>query len=392
MNETIPAGHEPTQRVSLRWKLAGLALVALAVMLGMASLHRSGAGQNPPAAAAKTVPVVAGRAATRDMAIRVTGIGSVTPINVVDVKARVDGQLMRIAYREGDEVPAGRLLAQIDPRPYEATLAQAVALRAKDDAQLVNARSDLARQATLSKAGAGTVQAYDAAKAQAGALQATVAQDDAAIRSAQLNLQYSRIVAPVAGRVGLKQVNLGAMVHASDTTGIVTVTQMAPISVIFTLPQDALAPVLAGQHGGQLPVSVYTRDGASHIVDGTLVFVGSSVDQTTGQFQLRANFANGDRMLWPGDFVSVRVLVRLDRGATVVPDQAVQTSETGRYVYTLTPGGVAEMRTVKAGASVDGFTEILAGLKPGDAIVVSGQSRLSPGAKVAVRGQYGARS
>ncbi len=386
MNDLDKSPLQPPLRVPLKWKLLALAVLALTLALpfGEGFLLR---GQRVKAApvAPKSVPIVARRVATRDMPIWVSGIGSVTPINVVDVKTRVDGQLTRLAFTEGDEVPAGRLLAQIDPRPYAAVLAQAQASRARDLAQLANARQDAARTAALSQAGAGTAQAADAAKAQAAALQATVANDDAAVSAAQLNRQFTQITAPVAGRVGLRQVNLGSIVHASDTTGIVTVTQLAPISVLFSLPQDALSAVLGGLRNGTLPVAVYSRDGANHIVDGRLVFVGSTVDQSTGQFQLRAEFANGDRALWPGAFVSARVLVRTDRGATAVPDQAVQTSETGRFVYILKPGGIADVQPVKVGPSVGGFTEILAGLRPGETIVVAGQSRLSPGAHVVVQ-------
>lgn len=381
MTDPVPSDHQSRRRLPLRWKVAGLSLAAMAIVAGAALIHGGGSSSKasaPPPA----VPVVTGRVGRRDMPIWISGVGSVTPINVVDVKARVDGQLMRLAFAEGDEVTAGHLLAQLDPRPYEAALALARAQRAKDNAQLANARLEVTRTAALSQAGAGTTQAYDAARATAAALAATVAADDAAIRTAALNVEFSSVTAPIAGRVGLRQVNLGSMVHASDTAGIVTVTQMAPISVIFTLPQDALAGVVAGEKQGPLTVAVYSRDGASHIVDGRLVFVGSTVDQTNGQFQLRATFGNGDRILWPGEFVSARVLVRTDHGATVVPDQAVQTSETGRYVYGLDAARKAVMRTVTVGASVGGYTEIRSGLKPGEAIVVSGQSRLSVGTPV----------
>lgn len=382
MNETEHAPHQDRPRLPLHWKLAGLSMLAVATIAGFAVYDSGQSGTAKADASAKPIPVVTGIVTTRDMPIWISGIGSVAPLKVVDVKARVDGQIMRLAFNEGDEVQAGRLLAQIDPRPYQAVLAQAQAARARDMAQLVNARQEVSRTGALSQAGAGTTQSYDAAKAQAAALQATVAADDAAIAAARLNVEFAGIVAPIAGRVGLRQVNQGSMVHASDTTGVVTVTQMAPISVLFTLPQDSLGEVLTGQRSGALPVSVYSRDGASHIVDGRLLFVGSNVDQTNGQFQLRAEFGNGDRALWPGEFVSARVLVRTDRGVAVVPNQAVQTSETGRYVYAVKSDGTAEVRNVKAGPAVDGFTEILSGLKPGEKIVVSGQSRLSAGAPV----------
>jgi multidrug efflux system membrane fusion protein len=189
----------------------------------------------------------------------------------------------------------------------------------------------------------------------------------------------------VAGRVGLRQVTLGSMVHASDTSGLVTVTQMTPISVIFSLPQDALAQVLAGQKNGTLPVAVYARDGTGHLADGQLAFIANAVDQTNGQVQLRALFTNTKRELWPGTFVQARVLVRTDKQATVVPDTAVQTSETGSFVYVLGADGTANQRKVITGPSMEGFTEIASGLNIGETVVTGGQMRLSPGAKTTAR-------
>lgn len=378
MSDIEPA--RPAGRIRLRWKVVALIALAALVIIGARLFHLG--KREKPAAPPPAIPAVLGRVGTRDMPIWLTGIGSVTPINVVDVKARVDGMLVRVDFREGEEVPAGRLLALIDPRPYAALLAQARATRAKDAAQLVNANQEVTRTTTLAQAGAGTKQAADAAVATAAALRATVAADDAVIRQAALNLRFCRIEAPIAGRVGIRQVNPGSIVHASDTTGLVTVTQMAPISILFALPQDALPAILDGQRKAPLPVAAYSRDGSTHLVDGSLTFVGSAVDPTTGQFQLRANFVNAARTLWPGEFVSARALARTDRAAVVVPDQAVQTSEQGRFVYVVGSDRKVAMRSVRAGPSVNGFTEILSGLRPGETIVISGQSRLSPGSLV----------
>lgn len=335
-------------------------------------------------ATAAAVPVVAGAASVRDVPIWLSGIGTVTPINVVDVKVRVDGQLESVAFTEGQEVVAGRALAQIDPRPYQATLAQAEANRHKDLAQLANARLEVIRAGKLASAGAGTSQNFDAMKAQDAALQAAVAADQAAIDAARLNLEFTRIVSPLDGRVGLREAYPGSIVHASDTTGLVTVTQMAPISVMFTLPQDELAAVVQAQRVGDLPVAIDSRDGSRHIADGRLVFINSTVDPATGQIQLKAAFDNADRALWPGEFVSARVLARTDRAAIVVPAQAVLIGETGPYVYVLRPDNAVAAQTIKAGQSVDGFTEILTGLAPGQAVVLGGQSRLRPGSHITV--------
>ncbi|WP_245653845.1 efflux RND transporter periplasmic adaptor subunit [Novosphingobium rosa] len=383
--------HGPQQRLSAPWKMASLGALAVAMATGTL-LYHGHATKAAAAASSTAMPVATGMVTRRDMPVWLTGVGSVAPINVVDVKARADGQLARLFFAEGDEVKAGQLLAQIDPRPYQAALMQAQAMQAKDSAQFGNARRDATRTAALAQAGAGTMQTADAAQAQAATLKATVAADTAAVRAARLNLDFASVRAPVAGRVGLRQVTLGSMVHASDTTGLVTVTQMAPISVIFSLPQDALGQVLAGQKHGVLPVAVYARDGSGHLADGQLAFVANAVDQTNGQFQLRALFTNTKRELWPGTFVQARVLVRTDRQAMVVPDTAVQTGETGSFVYVLAADGTANPRKVTTGPSMEGFTEIASGLKVGETVVTGGQMRLSPGAKTTARPAGGAHS
>jgi membrane fusion protein, multidrug efflux system len=368
-------------RVKTAWRI----ILAIVVLGGIAAFFRWTHATKPAVQSAQVtadVPVVIGKASVRDVPIWFSGVGTVTPLNMVDVKVRVDGQLQSVAFKEGEEVAAGQVLAQIDPRPYQATLTQAEANRQKDLAQLANARQEVVRAHKLASAGAGTSQNLDAMEAQAAALQATVAADAAASDAARLNLDFTRIVSPIAGRVGMRQVDPGSIVHVTDTTGIVTVTQMAPISVLFSLPQDELEAVQEGQHNGQLSVAVDTRDGSRHIADGHLVFINSSVDQTNGEIQLKAVFDNPHRELWPGEFVSARVLVRTDRGATVVPAQAIMTGENGLYVYVMNLDHTVAARTVTVGATVDGFAEMRTGLRPGDVIVLDGQSRLAPGAHV----------
>jgi multidrug efflux system membrane fusion protein len=330
------------------------------------------------------VPVIAGLVSTRDLPVWLPGIGTATPLNAVDIKVRVDGQLQSVAFKEGQEVAAGQLLAQIDPRPYQAALAQAEATRQKDLAQFTSARQEVARASKLANAGAGTSQNLDAMKAQQAALQATLDADQATIDAARLNLEFTRIASPLAGRVGMRQVDPGSIVHASDTTGLVTVTEMAPISVLFSLPQDELEAVTDGQRGGELPVAVDTRDGSKHIADGRLVFINSAIDQTNGEIQLRAVFTNTDRVLWPGEFVSARVLVRTDHNATVVPAQAVLTGQNGLYVYVLQPDQTVSAQPVTTGPSVGGFIEIRSGLASGQRVILDGQSRLAPGSHVTV--------
>lgn len=379
------ANSRPTSRSS-RVRTAGLVLAAVMVLGVIAALARLSSPTKPtgqPKQAA-AVPVVVGNATLRDLPIWLSGMGTVTPLNIVDVKVRVDGQLQSVAFTEGEEVAAGQVLAQIDPRPYKAVLAQTQANRRKDMAQLANARQEVIRARKLASAGAGTSQNLEAVQAQTAELEASVAADEAAIEAASLNLEFTRIVSPIAGRVGMREVDPGSIVHPSDTTGIVTVTEMAPISVLFSLPQDELDAVAGGERKGALPVAVDTRNGSSHIADGRLVFINSSIDQANGQIQLKALFDNRNRELWPGEFVSARVLVRTDRGAVVVPSQAVLTGESGLYVYLLKPDRKVETRNVTAGPNVDGFTEILEGLQPGDAVVIDGQSRLAPGTYVTI--------
>jgi multidrug efflux system membrane fusion protein len=362
-----------------------LALLVLGVGAVLYHVTVTDQGERKPATLAALVPVTAGTATTRDMPIWLSGIGSVQPINTVTVKVRVDGQLDHVAFSEGQDVRAGDVLAQIDPRPYQAQLNQALANLAKDQAQLANVRLDLGRASKLAVMGAGTAQNADTLRAQVAQFGATVQADQAMVDTARLNLEFCTVTSPLTGRVGMRLVDPGSIVHASDPNGLVTVTQMQPIAVLFSLPQDDLPEILAGQLHGQLPVAVDTRDGARHLADGSLVFVDSQVDQANGQVRLKANFVNAERLLWPGEFVTARVKVRTDQSATVVPDRAVQRGENGPYVYLVLPGHTVMVRQVKPGPSVDGVTEILSGVAPGETIVFDGQSRLVPGVKVVLR-------
>lgn len=368
-------------RAALRL-LAALLLIAGAVMVYTAVTTR---GPRRAVTGAEPVPITAGAATTRDMPIWLSGIGSVQPINVVTVKVRVDGQLDRVAFTEGQEVHAGDVLAQIDPRTFQAQLNQAQANQAKDQAQLANARLDLGRASKLATLGAGTSQNADALKAQVAELEATIQADQAMVNSARLNLAFCTVTSPLTGRIGMRLVDPGSIVHASDPNGLVTVTQMQPIAVLFSLPQDDLPAVLDGQTHGKLPVAIEARDGTRHLADGQLIFIDSQVDQANGQVRLKAHFVNADRALWPGAFVIARVLVRTDREAAVVPDRAVQRGESGPFVYLVRPDNSVAIRPVKPGPSAEGFTEILSGIAPGDSIVFDGQSRLAPGVRVEVR-------
>ena len=328
------------------------------------------------------VPVVVEKSARRDVPVVLNGIGTVTPLSVVEVKVRVDGQIQKLTFTEGQEVKAGEMLAQIDPRPFEAQRAQVEATRAKDQATLENARLDVQRYSDLIESGGVAAQTLAAAKSQVGALEATVRSDQAAIDTARLQLEFTRLVSPIEGRVGLRQVNTGAIVHTTDSTGIVTVTQMRPISVIFSLPQDRLADVLLNSAAGKLPVMAYTRDGSQQLATGELSVIDSQVDSATGQVRMRATFANDDRTLWPGSLVSVRIRVKTDKNAIVIPSHALMRGESGQFVYVVKKDETVEIRPVVTAGEVDSLVGVASGIQPGELVVVDGQARLAAGSHV----------
>jgi multidrug efflux system membrane fusion protein len=336
-------------------------------------------------AEAPAVPVTEGRVETRDVPIWLSGIGSVQPLNAVTVKVRVDGQLDRVAFTEGQDVRKGDVLAQIDPRSFRAQLKQAQANKSKDEAQLANARLDLERSTRLEAKGAASKQSLDTQQAQVAALGATVEADQAAIEMAQLQLEFSTITAPLSGRTGLRLVDPGTVVHASDANGIVTITQMQPIAVMFSVSQDELPDVLAAMGGGDPVVVAYTRGGERPLATGKLVFVDSQVDQGSGHVKLKALFDNTDRALWPGEFVDARVQVATINAATVVPAKAVERGQNGTYVFRIKPDDTVEVCPVTVRHVTEGIAIIAEGLAPGDRIVVDGQYRLQPGAHVEPR-------
>jgi multidrug efflux system membrane fusion protein len=326
---------------------------------------------------------------TRDLPIERAGLGTVTPLNTVDVKARVDGYLERIAFTDGQEVKVGDVLAEIDPRPYQAQLAQAEAVLQRDEGQLASAQREEARANRLASTGAGPIQTYDLAKAQSAAAQASVAADQAAVDTAKLNLAFTKIAASFDGRVGLRQISPGAMVHANDTVGIITVTQIRPIAVQFSLSQDNLPDLARGQAKGELSVTVATRDGTSLLTAGKLAAIDNQIDPTTGMVKLKAVFDNADDSLWPGELVIARVVVGTDRNASVVSSAAIQNSQTGSYLFVLKPDSTVKTAVVKVGQTVGDVTAIQSGVVAGDEVVISGQSRLADGTKVTTKQSTG---
>ena len=346
-----------------------------------------GRDNSAPAASATAppVPITEGRAETRDVPVWLSGIGSVQALNAVTVKVRVDGQLDRVAFTEGQDVNKGDVLAQIDPRPFRAQLKQAQANKAKDEAQLANARLDLDRSLKLEAKGVATKQTLDTQRSQVAALEATLEADQAGIEMSQLQLEFSTITAPLDGRAGLRLVDPGTVVHASDANGLVTITQMQPIAVLFTASQDELRGVLAAMDQGDPIVVAYTRGGDRPLASGKLVFVDSQVDQSTGHIKLKALFDNADRALWPGEFVDARLQVATVKAATVVPAKVIERGQNGTYVYRIKPDDSVEVSPVTVGHVAEGSAIIADGLAPGDRIVVDGQYRLQPGARVTPR-------
>jgi membrane fusion protein, multidrug efflux system len=367
-------------------RAAWLLLVPLAAVVGLGWYFRSGpsAGVTPQRPVAPSVPVIAAFAERRDFPIFLTGLGAVQAYNIVTIKARVDGHLEKVAFVEGQTVSEGEVLAQIDPRAFQALLAQARATKKRDEAQLANAKLDLERTKTLILREFATRQTADTQRAQVAQLEAAVQGDQAAIDNAEVQLGYTTIVSPIAGRTGMRLVDKGNIVRATDTNALVVITQVQPISVVFTLPQDVLGDVVREMSRGPLKVFAHNRDGAIQLGEGILALVDNQVDAATGTIRLKATFENPDNALWPGQFVNVRLLLRTRTEVVTVPAQAVQQGPNGAFAYVIKPDQSVEQRTVKVGYTREGFSLIEEGLKPSDQVVVEGQYKLRAGARVQV--------
>ncbi|HLH88913.1 MAG TPA: efflux RND transporter periplasmic adaptor subunit [Xanthobacteraceae bacterium] len=330
------------------------------------------------------VPVTAGTAENRNMPVYVEGLGTVQAFNTVAVKSRVDGQITKVFFREGQEVKTGDSLFQIDPRPFQNAVQQAEATKEKDAAQLQSAQLDLERAAKLLTPGFQTRQGYDQQKATVGQLQASIKADQAQIDTAKLNLEYSLVKSPIDGRTGQRLVDIGNLVQAAQSANLVTITQLRPIFVSFTVPAERLGDIRKSesQQHTKLKVIAYAMDDKTRIAEGELTLVDNQVDQATGTIHLKAQFANADEPLWPGQFVNARIVLSTRENAVTVPQVAVMEGPNGAYVYVIGNDDTVKRRPVVVAANQEDLAVIGQGLQPGERIVVEGQYRLTDGAKV----------
>jgi membrane fusion protein, multidrug efflux system len=331
------------------------------------------------------IPVAVATAEIRDLPVLLNGLGSVEAFNTVAVKTRIDGQLVQVNFKEGQEVKQGDLLAVIDPRPYEVQLSQAEATLFKDQSALKDAKVNLDRFQQLYKDGVIPKQQLDTQDSLAGQLEGSVRADQAQIDTVKLNLVYTRITAPVSGRVGLRQVDIGNIVHAADPNGLVVITQLEPISVIFSLPQDNLQTISKHMQKGTLSVDAYSRDDQTKLATGSLTTIDNEIDTTTGTGKLKAIFQNRDRSLWPNQFVNMHLLLETRKNNTVVPTAAIQRGPQGTYVFSVKPDKTAEMRAVTVSFSEGNYSAISQGINAGDTVVTDGQDKLQSGTHVEIR-------
>jgi len=380
------AGEHPAQRRPHRrwlWLTAGIVLAVVVLYFLLRGHQSSPASQAGAARGPAAVPVTAATAHKGDIGVYYTGLGAVTPIYTVTVKSRVDGQLMKIYYKEGQTVRQGDPLVEIDPRPFEVQLTQAQGQLIKDQAALENARIDLARYQELIKRNAVAEQQLATQQATVTQDEGTVKTDQGQIDSAKLNLVYCHITSPIAGRVGLRLVDPGNIVHAADTNGLMVIAQIEPISVIFTISEDQLPPVIKRFRAGErLQVDAYDRDLKKKLSHGTLATMDNQIDQTTGTLKLRAIFDNKDDALFPNQFVNARLLVEEKHGVTLVPTAAIQRNSQKTYVYLVKPDQTVTVRSVTLGTTEGDEAEVVSGLVPGDVAVTTGVDKLQEGSKV----------
>jgi multidrug efflux system membrane fusion protein len=391
-----PPANSPTASGALRgWRPLAVrhqrVLIIAAVLLALvlfAWLLKPKATQPPGGrfAAGGPMPVVAGQVHTGDMPITLVGLGTVTPLATVTVQSQISGQIMHIAFKEGQEVKAGDSLIQIDPRPYQVALVQAQGALARDKALLANAHVDLGRYTTLFAQDSIAEQQLATQKSLVAQYEGAVKTDQGQIDAAKLNLIYCHIVSPISGKVGLQQVNVGNYVTPAEPNGLVVVTQLKPITVVFTLPEDNIPEIRKRLLAGvTLPVTAFDRTDTHQLAAGTLQSMDSQIDTTTGTIRLKASFPNEDESLFPQQFVNVVLLLDTLHGATLVPQAAIQRGAPGTFVYVVNGDGTVNVRKVTLGPGDPTNISIAQGLRPGETVVIDGADRLKDGAKVQVR-------
>ncbi|MEO6052430.1 MAG: efflux RND transporter periplasmic adaptor subunit [Chthoniobacterales bacterium] len=369
--------------------IAGVAALGIA-LFGITRTSEHGKSDKNGSHANQPVAVVLANVEKKDFPIFLDGIGTVQAFNSVTVRARIDGELQKVSFTEGQDVNKGDLLAVIDPRPIQAQLDQAMAKQAQDEAQLNNAKVSLSRNAELINKRVIDQQTYDTQKYLVDQLAATVRGDIAAVSNAQTQLSYTQITAPISGHVGIRQVDQGNLIRSTDTTGLVSITQLKPISVIFTLPEQDLAEIQKHSGNAALKVYAYNRDSTDAMGEGAVAVIDNQIDQTTGTIKIKAVFPNDDLRLWPGQFVNARLLVTIRKDSLVIPAASVQRGPDGAFTYIITQNNTAELRKVKVGPIENNMALIESGLSANDRVVVDGQYKLQQGSKIEEIPQPGA--
>ncbi len=390
--QVIPGEHVPEGK-SRRWLWVVAALVIVALggwyfrSKGSTEAQGSTGGTSGGAAggspwATGPVPVVVATAQRGDLPVFYDGLGTVTAFNTVTVRSRVDGQIVKINFTEGQTVHQGDALVEIDPRPYQVQLEQAEGQLAKDQAQLRDVQVDYGRYQLLFKEGVVPKQQVDTQEAQVGQYAGAIRADQASIDSAKLQITYSHVTAPITGRVGLRLVDMGNMVHATDTNGLLVITQLQPIAVIFSLPQDQLSQVMSKLQGKRLTVEAYDRDDVTKVASGKLLTIDNQIDTTTGTYKLKSVFDNEKNNLFPNQFVNVHLLVDTKRNVTIAPSTAIQRGPQGTYVYLVQKDSTVKIAPVSVALTSGNSVGIAKGLQPGDSVVVDGQDKLQDGSKI----------
>ncbi len=377
-------------RILKIWLPLACVFVVLLWFVGCTGVAQQGnksnaGGGRSQAGGGQAVSVAVAPVEQQDLPIYLNGLGNVVAYNTVTVKTRIDGQLVQVAFREGQEVQKGDLLAVIDPRPYEVALNQAQATLFKDQAALQDAKINYERYQGLFKDGVISKQQLDTQRSSSDQLEGAVRADEALVNTQKLNLTYTRITAPVGGRVGLRLVDVGNMVHAADQNGLLVITQLQPIAALFTLPEDQLPQVAKHMRSGPLEVEAYNRDNQTKLATGKLETIDNQIDPTTGTGRLKAVFTNAEHMLWPNQFVNIRMLLEVRKDVILVPAAAVQRGPQGTYVFILKQDKTVDLRPVQVALTQSNVAAIASGVNPGETVITDGQDKLQAGSHVEPR-------